>query len=224
MESLLNSIKINVPEKLYNKDPETSELGKQIVSEGVEMIHELGFESFTFKKLGLKIGSNESSMYRYFENKQKFLLYLSALFWGITEYRIVLATNSMEDPGKKLLKAIEILSTTPKNLKFNLEIHFSKLRDIIVAEFTKSYHAKNVDESNKEGHFAIYKRIIFRLAEMISEADLDYPYSKSLSNTIIEGTLQQDYITQHFPSLIDCDDYVCNTNFLVDLVTRILKL
>lgn len=223
MENLLNHIKISVPDKLYTKDPETSELGKQIVREGVEMIHELGFESFTFRKLGQKIGSNESSLYRYFENKQKLLLYLSALYWGITEYRIVLATNSIDDMKKKLLKAIDILNTTPENLKFNLVIHFPKLRNIIVAEFSKSYHDKNVDENNKDGHFAIYKRIVHRLADMIIEVDANYSYPKSLSNTIIEGTLQQDYIANHFPSLTDCKDQSCKTDFLSDMVSRILK-
>ena len=33
------------------------------------MINELGFEAFTFKKLGINIESPESSIYRYFENK-----------------------------------------------------------------------------------------------------------------------------------------------------------
>ena len=64
----MNDLQINIATdyKLYFKDPESSDLGKRIVEHGIEMIHELGYESFTFKKLGDRIHSNESSIYRYF--------------------------------------------------------------------------------------------------------------------------------------------------------------
>ncbi|MBT8183864.1 MAG: TetR/AcrR family transcriptional regulator, partial [Eudoraea sp.] len=78
MKHLLQTIKIGVDEKTYVKDPESSELGKRIVEHGILMISEMGIESFTFKKLGIRIGSNESSVYRYFENKHKMLLYLTS--------------------------------------------------------------------------------------------------------------------------------------------------
>ena len=57
-------IQIRIDPALYTKDPESSELGKKIVSQSIQLIDELGFEGFTFKKLGAKIGSNESSIYR----------------------------------------------------------------------------------------------------------------------------------------------------------------
>ena len=76
MINLLSNLKIAVPDKIYIKDPESSELGKRIIEHSIELIDEIGFDSFTFKKLGLKIGSNESSIYRYFESKHKLLLYL----------------------------------------------------------------------------------------------------------------------------------------------------
>ncbi|MGK0414670.1 MAG: AcrR family transcriptional regulator, partial [Polaribacter sp.] len=78
MKSLLSILKISVPDKIYIKDPETSDLGKRIIENSILLIYEIGFESFTFKKLGKKIGSNESSIYRYFESKHKLLLYLSS--------------------------------------------------------------------------------------------------------------------------------------------------
>ena len=71
MEQLLSSIKIQINEKLYVKDPETSALGKKIIQESIVLIDNIGFDNFTFKKLGEKIGSNESSIYRYFENTHK---------------------------------------------------------------------------------------------------------------------------------------------------------
>ncbi len=53
MEHLLQSLKIRINEKIYLKDPESSDLGKRIVEESIIMIDDIGFESFTFKKLGL---------------------------------------------------------------------------------------------------------------------------------------------------------------------------
>ena len=108
MEQLLQSVKIGINEKIYVKDPESSNLGKRIVEQSILMINEMGFESFTFKKLGTKIGSNESSIYRYFENKHKLLLYLTSWYWGWIEYQLVFSTNSIADPQLKLEKAIEV--------------------------------------------------------------------------------------------------------------------
>ena len=62
MKNLLSVLKIAVPYQIYIKDPETSDLGKRIVEHSILLIHEIGFDNFTFKKLGLKIGSNESSI------------------------------------------------------------------------------------------------------------------------------------------------------------------
>jgi hypothetical protein len=67
MENLLPNFKIQVNDKLYLKDPETSDLGKKILEKSILLIDEIGLEHFTFKKLGQSINSNESSIYRYFE-------------------------------------------------------------------------------------------------------------------------------------------------------------
>ena len=107
MEKLLQSVRITINDKLYLKDPESSNLGKRIVEESILMINDIGFESFTFKKLGQKIGSNESSIYRYFENKHKLLLYLASWYWGWLEYQLVFATNNIPDASTKLERAIE---------------------------------------------------------------------------------------------------------------------
>ena len=60
MKSILANLKIVVPEKIFIKDPESSTLGKRIVQNSILLIDEIGFDSFTFKKLGEKIGSNEA--------------------------------------------------------------------------------------------------------------------------------------------------------------------
>ncbi len=44
---------------LYSKDPQSSELGQRITEHSIEMIHQLGFEGFTFKKLSDRIDCTE---------------------------------------------------------------------------------------------------------------------------------------------------------------------
>ncbi|TMU55419.1 TetR/AcrR family transcriptional regulator [Flagellimonas algicola] len=222
MERLMRSIKIGINEKIYLKDPESSDLGKRIVEQSILMIHEMGFESFTFRKLGEQIQSNESSVYRYFENKHKLLLYLASWYWGWLEYKMVFATNGIPNPTEKLRRAIEILTQTVKEDVTFSHVNEVLLNKIVINEYSKSYLTKEVDLENKEGYFVIYKRLVQRLHEMIITVDKDYPYPSSLASTILEGSLHQYFLKEHFPNLTDCDDNVTPTQYFTDLVFRTL--
>ena len=183
----------------------------------------MGFEGFTFKKLGARIGSNESSIYRYFESKHKLLLYLTSWYWGWLEYQLVFKTNSISDPKEKLIRAIEILTrTTEEDTSFS-HIDEVLLNKIIINEYSKSYLTKEVDDENKEGYFEIYKRLSNRLAEMISNVDSKYPYPASLSSTILEGSLYQHFLLDHFPSMTDCHNHKDPTAYFKHLVLNCLK-
>ncbi len=205
MQQLLPNIKLAINHKLFIKDPESSQLGREIIRESIHLINKMGFEKFTFKKLGSEINSNESSIYRYFENKHKLLLYLSSLYWGILEYRLVFETNNIIDPVKKLENAIDVIADTPKTVKANPRIDLVELRTIIIAEFTKSYHNKSVDMENKEGFFSEYKRLINRIVDMIHDINPDYPYSRTWASNLIDGALHQHFLVEHFPSITDCN-------------------
>ncbi len=218
MERLLASIKITINDKLYIKDPESSDLGKRIVEQSIIMIHEIGFENFTFRKLGAKIKSNESSVYRYFESKQKLLLYLTSWYWGWLEYRLVFATNGIAEPDLKLAKAIEIVTQTTVNDTIFEHINEKLLNTIVINEFSKSYLTKEVDTKNKEGYFSIYKRLVTRLSEMIKAVDTQYDYPSSLASTILEGSLHQHFLKDHFSSLTDCHEDEQPTKYFTDLV------
>ena len=67
-------VQIKMNASLYLRDPEQSELGKNIIKFSIELIHKHGFEAFTFKKLAEAIGTTEAGVYRYFENKHKLLV------------------------------------------------------------------------------------------------------------------------------------------------------
>ncbi len=223
MKNLLSVLKISVPDKIYIKDPETSELGKRIVQHSIILINEIGFESFTFKKLGVKIGSNESSIYRYFESKHKLLLYLSSWYWAWIEYQLVIETFSISEPDKKLEKAIEVVTRTVEEDSNFSHINETLLYKIIVRENFKSFSTMQVDEENKEGFYEAYKRVVNRLVEIIITIKPDYKYSSSLSSNIVDGSLYQHFLSEHFPSITNCKNGKKNTEFFKQLVFNTLQ-
>ena len=223
MERLLKGVKININDKIYVKDPESSALGKRIIEHSIEMIHDLGFEGFTFKKLGVRIGSNESSIYRYFENKHKLLLYLASWYWGWLEYQLVFATHGIPKPEDKLATAIRILTRATELDASFTHINEVVLNKIVINEYSKSYLTKEVDMENKEGYFVIYKRLVNRIREMIQAVSPDYSYPASLASTVLEGGLHQYFLIDHFPSMTDCKQQIPPADFFVDLVFKTLK-
>lgn len=223
MKDLLSNLKISVPNKIYIKDPETSELGKRIVENSIVIINDIGFESFTFKKLGIKIGSNESSIYRYFESKHKLLLYLSSWYWAWLEYQLVIETFSISDKKEKLDKGINVVTRNIEEDSNFSHINETLLYRIIVNESSKSFLTKEVDKDNKEGYFEIYKRLISRLEAMISDVKPDYQFAMSLASTILEGGLHQHFLNEHFPSITNCKNGKNPTNFFINLVNKTLS-
>nr|WP_315213903.1 TetR/AcrR family transcriptional regulator [uncultured Flavobacterium sp.] len=223
MNTVLSNLKIQVNEKIYVKDPETSALGKKIIEQSILLIDEIGFDNFTFKKLGEKISSNESSLYRYFENKHKLLVYLSSWYWSWMEYKLVFATNNITDPKEKLRKAITIITEKVEDDNSTEHINEAILNKIIIAEFTKTLHTKEVDEENKEGFFLIYKRLINRIVTIVNEVNPNYLYAKSLVSTIVEGSLHQHFLTEHLTTITDCNDSVSTTQFYLNLTENVLR-
>ena len=223
MENLLTNIKIQVNNKIYVKDPETSTLGKKIIEHSIVLINEIGFEEFTFKKLGELIGSNESSIYRYFENKHKLLVYLSSWYWSWMEYRLVFGTNNIADPTEKLKKAITIVTEKIEDDNTTAHINESVLNRIIITEFTKTLQTKEVDTENKEGFFLIYKRVITRIVEMIEEVNPNYPFAKSLVSNIVEGALHQHFLQEHLKTITNCNGFISPTDFYINLVENTLR-
>jgi AcrR family transcriptional regulator len=222
MDEILKHLKVDINHKLYLKDPESTDLGKKIVQQSIVMIHEMGFEQFTFKKLGANIGSNESSVYRYFTNKHKLLLYLTSWYWSWLEHQLVIKTLSIVDAQEKLNKAIEILTEeTYEDRNFN-HINEVLLNKIIISEYSKSYLTKEVDQENKEGYFSVYKRLVSRLKDLISAVDPDYSYPSSLSSMIIEGALHQHFLKEHFSVITDCDEQLSPTTYFKDITNRVL--
>ena len=223
MNSILTNIKIQVNERIYVKDPESSVLGKKIIQESILLIDEIGFELFTFKKLGERIASNESSIYRYFESKHKLLVYLSCWYWGWMEYRLAFSTSNLVDPWEKLRRAITIVTEKIEDDSTTLHINEAILNKIIIAEFTKTFLTKEVDEENREGFFLVYKRVINRIIEIIQEINPGYGYAKSLASSIVEGSLHQHFLKDHLKTITNCNENKSPTDFYIDLAEKILS-
>jgi AcrR family transcriptional regulator len=224
MDSLLSNLKIVVPEKIFVKDPESSDLGRRIVEQSIILINDIGFDDFTFKKLGTLIGSNESSIYRYFESKHKLLLYLSSWYWAWIEYQLVFETHNIPDNKEKLIKALDIVCRQTKEDSNFSHVNEVVLHSIIINENSKSFLTKDVDKENKDGYFVIYKRIVQRLSKMILEASPNYKYPSSLASTIIKGNLHQHFLKDHFASITDCKPDTSPSDFFIDLTLNTLKI
>jgi AcrR family transcriptional regulator len=201
MKRLLDNIHIKVDEKIYLKDPETSEIGRNIIKEGILLIDELGLESFTFRKLAERIGSTEATIYRYFESKHKLLIYLISWYWSWQEYRLMFATSNIESAETRLRIAIRILGGEINQDMDFAHIDETTLQRIVVAESAKAYLTKEVDLDNKEGFFLSYKRFCKRIANLIVEVNPDYPFPASLVSTLAESAHYQKFFAQHLPSL-----------------------
>jgi hypothetical protein len=173
--------------------------------------------------LGEKIGSNESSIYRYFENKHKLLVYLSSWYWSWMEYKLVFATTNIVDPTEKLSKAITIVTEKVTDDTNTEHINEAILNKIIIAEFTKTVQTKEVDQENKEGFFLIYKRVINRIVGIVKEVNPEYPFAKSLVSTIVEGNLHQHFLMEHLKTITDCNESVSTTEFYLNLAKNVLR-
>lgn len=196
-------IQIKIHEHIYLKDPDSSKLGKAIITGSIKLMDEIGFEAFTFKKLAERIGSTEASVYRYFENKHKLLLYLVSWYWNWLEYQMMLRTTNI-DVAEDRLKRLICLFCEPVQMDPNFaHIDESALQEIVLRESSKAYQHVSVDQENSKGMFESYKRITESVVAIINEINPDYRYPRALVSTIIESAHNQMYFAQHLPRLTE---------------------
>ncbi len=210
---------MSIPKGLSLRDPLQSKLGKSIITHSIILIDEIGFESFTFKKLALKMKSNETSLYRYFENKHFILLYLVVWYWNWVIYLIDYNTKNITDSNKKLNIIIDnFVDATKENPSIDF-VNEKLLHRIIIAESTKAYHTKNIDEENKQGFYKSYKSLIQKVADVILDINPEFPYPHSLANNLFEMANNEIFFAEHLPRLTDME--VSNENY--EQVNKLLK-
>ena len=203
MFELLSNVSIKVNERVYLKDPESSELGIKIIKGSIDLIDELGFEEFTFRKLAKAIKSTEATVYRYFESKHKLLLYLISWYWAWLEYKLVFALANVSSPKDRLDKAIVLLTEQIEEDHEFTHINEMKLNQIVISESAKSYLSREVDKENKDGLYLGYKQLVGRISDIILEINPKYKYPHMLISTTIEGAHTQRHFAAHLPRLTD---------------------
>ena len=208
-----------MPKGLSLRDPLQSKLGRSIITHSIILIDEIGFESFTFKKLALKMQSNETSLYRYFENKHFILLYLVVWYWNWVSYLIDYNTKNIIDSNNKLNIIIDnFVDATKENPSIDF-VNEKILHRIIIAESAKVYHTKNIDEENKQGFYKSYKSLIQKVADVILDINPEFPYPHSLANNLFEMANNEIFFAEHLPRLTDIK--VPNENY--GQVNKMLK-
>jgi AcrR family transcriptional regulator len=195
--------KVKMSEKLYVRDPEGTDIGKMIIKSAVAMISEMGYEQFTFKKLAIEINSTEATIYRYFENKHKLLIYLLDWYWSFIEFQVIFQLNNISKPAEKIKKIIDILVWEDNAYEVFTEPDQQALYYIAIAEGNKTYLSKDVDENNKELLYKPFKDLCARIALVFKEYNPTYKYPASLASTLVETSHQQYYFMQHLPRLCD---------------------
>jgi AcrR family transcriptional regulator len=224
MINLLSNIKIKVNKNIYIKDPDTSDLGRKILSESILLIYDLGFEEFTFRKLSAHIGATETSIYRYFESKHKLLLFLASWYWGWLEYRLVFALSNIPSAEERLNRSITIITEGETLEVEHPYLDIKKLSQIIIAESSKTYLTRNVDKENEDGVFEGYKQLVRRISDIILEINPEFPFPHMLISTVIEGAHQQRFFADHLPALTDSlHDGDAISAFYVELVRKTIS-
>lgn len=200
-----HEVQIKMNDTLYLRDPEQSELGKNIIKNSIQLIQKAGFEAFTFKKLAEATGTTEASIYRYFENKHKLLVYIISWYWGWLEFQIIYQTKNVQDSNVKLKQVIALLATAVQDDIMSSYVDESLLNQIIISEGSKSYLTKHVEEDYKQQYFKPYKDLCNTVSEIILECNVQYKYPHSLASTIIEVAHLQNFFMHNLPALTDYD-------------------
>lgn len=223
MNHLQSQIAFNINPNVFVKDPLSSDLGHRIIRAGVDLIAEIGFDAFTFKKLASEIQSTEASIYRYFESKHNFLAYLTMWYWGWMSYQLVLCTMNIEDANVRLINCVKTLTSRVSEDMIFSQVNETKLQHIVFTESSKVYLNKNVDKDNQDGFFKSYKALVQFVADIVLEVRSEYKYPRMLITTIVESSHHQRFFADHLPLLTDVvDDEDAVTSCYVELVQKTL--
>jgi AcrR family transcriptional regulator len=196
-------LSFKLSENLYVRDPQETELGRNIIQHSVKLIDTLGFEDFTFRKLAAAINSTEASVYRYFDNKHKLLIYLIDWYWTWLEHQIDFHTNNIKDPVERLKICLKTLA---EEKSFDPGVAYmdeAALQRIVSAEFEKTFLTKQVDADNREGLFLPYKSLCGKVASIVLAVNPRFEFPHALVSTVMLTLKHQLYYAEHLPSLTD---------------------
>jgi hypothetical protein len=218
-------VKFNINDRTYLRNPESTEVGRLMVKRAIDLIYELGFEQFTFKKLAIEINSTEATIYRYFENKHRILLYILNWYWCYMEFLVTFKLENVKDKKDRLKIVIHLLTHELAESTSQFDYNKKFLNQIVITESSKVYLVKEVIEINKNEGFKPYKDLCAKIATVISDYNSKYKYPRSLSTTLIETSHHQQYFSINLPKLTDISakrDSEFTSLFIEDLLFKVL--
>lgn len=197
----MTTLRPELNEKLFLRNPQETTLGRKIIVASVQLIDELGFEQFTFKKLAQQMGSTEASLYRYFENKHRLLTYLISWHWAWLRFQIRFHTHNVAAPQARLRLILRIITRAHCDDATTAELDEAALYRVVVAEASKTYLTHDVDEVNHDGLYREYKGLCADVVAVVQEIAPHYPYPHALVSTLLETARKQRFFSRHLPSL-----------------------
>ena len=198
-------VTFKVNDKIYLRDPESSEIGRQIVKNAIDLIYELGFEHVTFKKIANHISCTEATVYRYFENKHRLLLYILNWYWCYMEFLVDYKLQNIVNKRDQLKAIVDLITHELPESTGQFDYNKKYLNHIIITESSKVFLVKEVAEINKDEVYKPYKDLCAKMAAIISAYKPQYKYPRSLSSTLIETSHNQQFFSKYLPKLTDCD-------------------
>lgn len=195
-------VELSLPEGVFVRDPQNSELGKMLIYKAAKMIGETGIEAFTLLKLAKNTGCTEATVYRYFTGKHQLLYYLMNLYWGYVLFGIEYHIKGEKSDNKRLNRAIDVL-LNPNIDNFSSPGTGELLRAVAISEGIRIHLRPEVSEEIKEGKLKYYLELVELFENLIHKANPGYSYSKSLAGTLIDASLQQIFYQLHNTPLTD---------------------
>ena len=156
-------VKFDINDRIYLRNPESSEVGKLMVKKSIDLIYELGFEHFTFKKLALEINSTEATIYRYFENKHRLLLYILNWYWSYMEFLLTIKLENVSNKKDRLRIIVHLLTHDLGESQNQFDYNKRFLNQIVISESSKTYLVKEIAEINKNESFKPYKDLCSKI-------------------------------------------------------------
>ncbi len=197
------TISISVNPKTYLRDPKDTNLGKKIIKHSIQSLSQTDYSCFNFKQLAKRMESTEASVYRYFENKQMLLVYLSSWYWDYLDYLIMINSRNIHDPKEKLRIAINTIVNAPAADSPVDYIDQKGLHRVIVEHFYKVIFNKALCSGESDSLFADYKKLNNNLSAIIRACNPDFRYPCALSSNIIKMAMDHNYYSEKLCSLTE---------------------
>ncbi len=205
MNKILAQINFSVTECLSTKNPIGSEIGQEILRKSSQMIVRDGIDVFTFKKLAVEMGSTESTIYRYFENKHQLLLYLSSWYWNLLEVKLAFITSNVQNPTERLDLALQFLGHPINELSATTFLDESVLHQIVIRDSSKSINTLGMTAKKNTEYLEAYINLVKRLGEIIHKVNGKYKFPNALAINLIETSHHQTHLQSTIPGVSDLD-------------------